>query len=216
MDYFEEEETGEKDDQGKNITKMENKGICNGPIKPQITFFGESLPKTLYKAWEKIKDVVDDELHALRMEPDPNPKKRYEDGGCDLMFVIGTALAVTPFNQTVFQAEQGCPKVLINLENTDASGFDFEDLEEYPCRLFLKGYCDEVVCKMIKDAGMEEEFISLNPGIIKPHFEKTAKKVNNLKIEGAKKPNQKSISPRKVQKGTVPAKNVVKKKNGGK
>ena len=102
LDFFEEEDTEEKDKDGKLLTKKVNRGLCDGPIKPKITFFGESLPKEIYKAWEKIKDVIDDDLNAIRLEPDPNPKKRYEDGGCDLMFVIGTALAVTPFNQTVF------------------------------------------------------------------------------------------------------------------
>ena len=45
------------------------------------------------------------------------PKPLFEDGGCDLMLIIGTALAVFPFCATPVQADKSCPKVLINMEN---------------------------------------------------------------------------------------------------
>lgn len=45
----------------------------------------------------------------------------------DLLIVIGTALAVGPFNQIVNVISDKVPKVLINMENTAYSGFDFED-----------------------------------------------------------------------------------------
>jgi len=35
------------------------------------------------------------------LEPEENPELMYEDGGCDLMIIIGTALAVNPFALTV-------------------------------------------------------------------------------------------------------------------
>ena len=38
------------------------------------------------------------------------------------MIVIGTALAVPPFSFTVDAADVECPKVLINLWNTNTSG----------------------------------------------------------------------------------------------
>jgi len=65
------------------------------------------------------------------------------------MIVMGTALAVMPFNSTVHKAKNGCPKVLFNLENTEENGFDFQNIAEHPGRLFVKGYCDETVCKLI-------------------------------------------------------------------
>ena len=148
---------------------------CSGPVKPNITFFGEDLPKDFFDAVDRIKDPLEyeentkifssmgdsmkAELEALQDEirsiipttPEEweqhekqkkekqeeaerkkeeekrideerkkNPgKKKYQDGGCDLMIVIGTALAVSPFNTTVNRAKDGCPKVLFNLENTD-------------------------------------------------------------------------------------------------
>ena len=50
--------------------------ICDGPIKPDITFFGESLPQKFMTIWENLSKTKD----------------------CDLLIVIGTALAVSPFN----------------------------------------------------------------------------------------------------------------------
>lgn len=49
---------------------------CNGPVKPHIVFFGEDLPADFH---EKSKEIAN----------------------CDLMIVIGTALAVQPFNKLV-------------------------------------------------------------------------------------------------------------------
>jgi NAD-dependent histone deacetylase SIR2 len=63
----------------------------------------------------------------------------------DLLIVIGTALAVGPFNQIVNIISDTTPKVLINMENTDYSGFEFCDSERYPNRILLQGKCDEVV-----------------------------------------------------------------------
>jgi hypothetical protein len=58
---------------------------------------------------------------------------------------MGTALAVSPFNFVVNMVEKDCPKVLINMENTAANGFDFVNEEAFPERLFLQGKCDETI-----------------------------------------------------------------------
>ena len=84
-----------------------------------------------------------------------------EETGCDLMIIIGTALAVSPFNNTIMQAEIECPKVLINLENTAENGFDFMDLLENPERLFIPGKCDETIFRICKDLGWTNELYSL-------------------------------------------------------
>ena len=70
---------------------------------------------------------------------------------------MGTGLAVGPFNQIVDSAPKECPKVLINLENTDFSGYDFKTKYK-PERLFLQGKCDDVVTKISKDCGWGEDF----------------------------------------------------------
>ena len=155
LHYFEEvEDSKEVDEEGKPIKQKVDKGICNGPVKPEIVFFGEPLPKKFHWGWDRIRNKP--------MFPPPTldgvVPPLFEDGGCDLMIVIGTALAVFPFSATVSMAEENCPRVLINLENTIASGFDFEDLYKYPSYLFLKGRCDEVIHQLVNDVGWSEEF----------------------------------------------------------
>jgi NAD-dependent histone deacetylase SIR2 len=46
---------------------------CNGPVKPDIVFFGENLPKEFFPVLDSLDEA-------------------------DLLIVIGTALAVAPFN----------------------------------------------------------------------------------------------------------------------
>jgi NAD-dependent SIR2 family protein deacetylase len=99
---------------------------CNGPIKPNITFFGEPLPQTFFEAWDKISNAPKNDQ---RIFPEKNPEPKYPDGGCDLMIIIGTALAVKPFANTIHKVKKSCPQVLINLENTARSKIDFHDLE---------------------------------------------------------------------------------------
>ncbi len=65
------------------VYRCEEEG-CGGPVKPDIVFFGEGLPDKFHRAWEKIKNDGGS-----------------EDGGCDLMIVVGTALAVPPFCNTI-------------------------------------------------------------------------------------------------------------------
>jgi len=50
---------------------------CEGPIKPEITFFGENLPEKFTDVMEKLDKT-------------------------DLLIVIGTSLAVSPFNMCVY------------------------------------------------------------------------------------------------------------------
>jgi len=75
---------------------------CDGPVKPDITFFGEGLPERFMQIFEAL------------------PGQQI-----DLMIVIGTALAVNPFCQVVNMVK--CPQVLINMQNTATAGFDFCD-----------------------------------------------------------------------------------------
>ena len=97
-------------------------GGCDGNVKPEITFFGESLP-------DKFLDVF----------------YNLPDEKVDLLIVIGTSLAVPPFNQTVYKVPEECPKVLINLNNCNESGFDFENATDFPERLLLKGRAQETI-----------------------------------------------------------------------
>ena len=106
---------------------------CGGPVKPDIVFFGESLPANFVNA-------------AMGVQKDT-----------DLLIVIGTSLAVAPFNQIVNVVGADVPKVLINLENTFASGYDFDDAEKHPERILLKGKSQETIQALADDLGWIEE-----------------------------------------------------------
>lgn len=107
---------------------------CNGPIKPLITFFGEKLPKPFV---DSLINIEKDDI--------------------DLLIVVGTALAVAPFNSLVDKIK--CPQVLVNLTNTDEAGYDF-DSEEQPHRLFLQGKCDDTLTEIAEYCGWQEELAS--------------------------------------------------------
>lgn len=110
---------------------------CDGPVKPEITFFGESLPAKFFEATKEVESK-----HA------------------DLLIVMGTSLAVPPFNQTVFKVPEECPKVLINLNNTSDQGFEFDDAEKFPERLFLSGRSQETIKEIAEACGWKEELFA--------------------------------------------------------
>ena len=64
------------------------------PIKPNIVFFGEQLPSGFFQAINEIGASV------------------------DLCLIMGTALAVSPFNMLPGMVASGVPKVLFNMDNT--------------------------------------------------------------------------------------------------
>ena len=102
-------------------------------MKPDIVFFGESLREDFTKAEMVIKNTVDD------------------DAGCDLMIIIGTAMAVAPFKSIVRWVDESVPKVLINM--TKIQAYDFDSVVYFPNRLFLEGKCDDVIEKLVVDCG---------------------------------------------------------------
>ncbi|KAJ7625228.1 SIR2 family histone deacetylase [Mycena polygramma] len=70
---------------------------CGGLVKPDIVFFGESLP--------------DDFIDAI-----PNVAK------ADLLIIMGTSLTVHPFAGLAERAAPHCPRVLINLDRVGSIG----------------------------------------------------------------------------------------------
>ena len=79
------------------------------------------------------------------------------------MIVMGTALAVAPFNMLVEWAPKSAHQVLINRENTRYSGFDFEKGNN---RLFLEGNCDDVIEKLVQDLEWEKEFQAIKKSYV--------------------------------------------------
>jgi NAD-dependent SIR2 family protein deacetylase len=104
--------------------------ICKTPIKPKVIFYGESLPLKFY-------------LNYLFIP------------GCDLAFIMGSSLRVSPFNQLPGKVSSGAWRVFVNKEEVD-DVFDFENT--YSKDLFLEGYTDEIVEKLVKDVGWEDDF----------------------------------------------------------
>ena len=66
---------------------------CTGLIKPDVVFFGESLPKEFAEAIDLVT-------------------------GADLVIIMGTSLVVFPFAMLVQMIDEKTPLVLIN--NTDS------------------------------------------------------------------------------------------------
>lgn len=75
-------------------------------------------------------------------------------GEADLLIVLGTSLTVQPFASLADMAEKWCPRVLINLDRVG-------DFGERPDDVVLLGKCDDIVIKLCKELGWEEELTKL-------------------------------------------------------
>ena len=104
--------------------------LCKTPIKPKVIFYGEALPISFL--WNFVFIA-----------------------GCDLAFIMGSSLRVYPFNQLPNRLSSGAWRVFVNKETVDDI-FKFDDV--YSKDLFLQGYTDEIIEKLIKDVGWEEDF----------------------------------------------------------
>ena len=58
---------------------------CDGPVKPNIVFFGEPMNPKFFWGQER---TLNRDLETLDREKANQPK--WEDGGCDLLITIGT------------------------------------------------------------------------------------------------------------------------------
>ena len=118
---------------------------CGKPIKPEILFYGEGDNR-------RFREVV----------------KELGGQQCDLLIVIGSDLEYSPFNTVLDVVGGECPKVLIHTHDTSSEGYDFCDQEKFPNNLFLQGDCDEVVTKLAKDCGWDDEFSKMGSPTSKP------------------------------------------------
>lgn len=114
-----------------------------GLVKPKIVFFGESLP-------ERFLSLCSDDLQK-----------------CDLLIVMGTSLAVGPFNKLVGMAPQSVPRLLINREPVGTykelrRGFRFNLRDELNRRdVFHSDTCDAGARALAASLGWEAELDSL-------------------------------------------------------
>ena len=112
---------------------------CNKPVKPKVVFYGENLPDSFFEDFEDIYVT-------------------------DLAFIMGSSLAVYPFNQLPYGIKKDAWRVLVNKDEVGnflaglvtMNQFRFNNPKKKD--LFLSGYTDTVVKKLVEDCGWKEEF----------------------------------------------------------
>ncbi|KAJ9478641.1 NAD-dependent protein deacetylase HST2 [Pseudozyma hubeiensis] len=126
-----------------------------GLVKPDIVFFGESLPARFFRCIPDLKSA-------------------------DLLIVMGTSLQVQPFASLIDAVPETCPRVLINLERVgelassdgyagggmgagmyNETGFDFDGLtyggKGKTRDVFYEGKADDGVAELVRLVGEEWE-----------------------------------------------------------
>ncbi|XP_068083447.1 NAD-dependent protein deacetylase sirtuin-2-like [Anabrus simplex] len=108
---------------------------CNGTVKPDIIFFGESLPDIFFE------NILSD------------------FSKCDLLIILGSSLSVEPFASLVHQVREECPRLFVNRERVD-SGIDF-DADDNHRDVELLGECDSVCLYLASQLGWEDDLKKL-------------------------------------------------------
>ena len=112
---------------------------CNKPIKPKVVFYGENLPDKFFEDFNDINVT-------------------------DLAFIMGSSLAVYPFNQLPYGIKKESWRVLINKDEVGNFLAGLVTMNQFrfnnPKRkdLFLNGYTDEIVQKIVDDCGWKDDF----------------------------------------------------------
>ncbi|KAJ6638072.1 NAD-dependent protein deacetylase Sirt2 [Pseudolycoriella hygida] len=117
---------------------------CNTLVKPDIVFFGESLPEKFYTL----------------------PPEDFKE--CDLLIIMGTSLEVQPFASLIHLVNEKCVRLLINREIVgkapdaylDYDGLNFDSPTNYR-DIALLGDCDDGVKTLISELGLTDEFEKL-------------------------------------------------------
>lgn len=121
-----------------NVPRCES---CDGVVRPDIVFFGESLPRRYFE----------------------NIKRDFQE--CDLLLVLGTSLTVMPFANLITESQSHVPRVYINLSSPGNAGLlgkvmglgqniDFSRETDLIC----KEKCDEITSKMVQISGWSSDF----------------------------------------------------------
>ncbi|XP_076042724.1 NAD-dependent protein deacetylase sirtuin-2-like isoform X2 [Oratosquilla oratoria] len=125
---------------------------CNDLVKPDIIFFGESLPSEFFAHMQ-----------------DDFPK-------CDLLIIMGTSLTVQPFASLIDNVPARCPRLLINREKVGSAdpmtallhglfggGGLLLDSPNNKRDVAMLGDCDPSVLQLIDKLGWKEDFEKLQP-----------------------------------------------------
>nr|ACO10392.1 NAD-dependent deacetylase sirtuin-2 [Caligus rogercresseyi] len=114
---------------------------CSGIVRPDVVLFGESMPP-------RFSQLAESELKKA-----------------DLLLVIGTSLAVAPFNGLVGLTQSGTPRVYISKTRPGQSnsllgkvlGLNSSIRFEEDTDLVLLDDCDAVVLQICRQLGWEKE-----------------------------------------------------------
>ena len=102
---------------------------CNGPCKPNVVFYGESLPKRFFEKLEESKDV-------------------------DLIIIMGTSLKVQPFASIPYLSNRDAYVMVFNME--EVGQFEYNHLSTDA--IFIGGKTDQNIIKFLKDINLGDEF----------------------------------------------------------
>ena len=118
---------------------------CGGVLKPNVTFFGQTLPDSVSRCLESDRKKV------------------------DALIVIGTSLSVAPISKVIGYLPANIPRILINRtivhpQNQASTGEEDHDDEEEPdfrddyvFDAYLLGNCDDVTRALVKKLRAEEQ-----------------------------------------------------------
>ncbi len=115
------------DDLAPSISTPIKCGICsNNTVKPTVVLFHSPLPEIFFR--NSVLDLP----------------------STDLIFIIGTSLAVGPANSLVYRVPDECLRVVVNNEPVGFRlGIDYS--EDATRDYFLRGSCDEMLLDLIEE-----------------------------------------------------------------
>jgi NAD-dependent SIR2 family protein deacetylase len=119
---------------------------CGATIKPDITFFGEDLPKHFFAHLHKDVERPSGEVEASPVDQGP----------ADLVIVMGTSLKVAPVCILPDMFPTTTHRVLMNLESAGDIGIRDKDLE-------LLGPLEDTVVELASAFGWAEELAAMSP-----------------------------------------------------
>lgn len=119
---------------------------CKGLVKPDITFFGESLPPRFFSTW-------DEDVEKLS-------KAKSEDF---VVITAGTSLTVYPFASLPAEVPKKVPRMLINM---DIVG-DFKENQRKSDLVVVDEEIDVYISKVIEEIGWMEEYKQLRADVVK-------------------------------------------------
>lgn len=112
------------------VPRCVHSAACDGALKPDVTFFGEAIPKRLFTC-----AAVDFPV-------------------CDLLLCMGSTFQVMPFASYLSAASPLTPRVLFNLE--PSLGFAFDAKDNYR-DVFVEGPCDDTIQSLCDEVGWGDE-----------------------------------------------------------